>query len=126
MNVSIAGLFAAGFVPGFVMAAFLMVLSSIISLRRGYPKRNRTTIKEKLIGFEDALIPLLMPVIILGGILSGIFTPTEAAAVAVAYVAIIGFFVLKSLKAKGFSTDAYKDGPGHGSCFSYYRNRLHT
>jgi TRAP-type transport system large permease protein len=100
MNVSIAGLFAAGFIPGFVMAAFLMVLSSIISFRRGYPKREKCSFKEKLIGFRQALIPLFMPIIILGGILSGIFTPTEAAAVAVAYAAIIGFFVLKSLSLK--------------------------
>ncbi len=100
MNVSIAGLFAAGFVPGFVMAGFLMVLAAIISYKRGYPKRERRSWKEKLIGLKDALIPLFMPVIILGGILSGVFTPTEAAAVAVAYAAVIGFFVLKTLRLK--------------------------
>jgi tripartite ATP-independent transporter DctM subunit len=98
MNVSIAGLFAAGFMPGIVLAGVLMVLTTIISIRRGYPKGLKTTLKEKLIGFKDAIIPLLMPIIILGGILSGTFTPTEAAAVAVLYAVIIGFFVLKSLK----------------------------
>ena len=98
MNVSIAGLFAAGFMPGIVLAAVLMILTSYLSIKRGYPKGLKTTFKEKLIGFKDAIIPLLMPIIILGGILSGTFTPTEAAAVAVLYAVVIGFFVLKSLK----------------------------
>jgi tripartite ATP-independent transporter DctP family solute receptor len=75
-----------------------MLLSAFISIKRGYPKNKKTTFKEKIIGFKEAIIPLLMPVIILGGILSGIFTPTEAAAVAVFYALVIGFFVLKSLK----------------------------
>ena len=98
MNVSIAGLFAAGFLPGLVLGGLLMILSAIISFKRGYPKSTKTTLKEKLIGFKEAIIPLLMPIIILGGILSGIFTPTEAAAVAVFYAFVIGFFVLKTLK----------------------------
>lgn len=100
MNVSIAGLFAAGFLPGLVLGGLLMVLSSIISFRRGYPKNQKTSIREKLIGLKQAILPLLMPVIILGGILSGIFTPTEAAAVAVAYALVVGFFILKSLKLR--------------------------
>jgi tripartite ATP-independent transporter DctM subunit len=98
MNVSIAGLFAAGFMPGIVLAGLLMILSGFISWKRGYPKGVKTTFKEKILGFKDAIIPLLMPIIILGGILSGVFTPTEAAAVAVLYAVVIGFFVLKSLK----------------------------
>jgi tripartite ATP-independent transporter DctM subunit len=100
MNVSIAGLFAAGFLPGLLLAIFLMIISAIISAKRGYPKSKRSTLKQVAVGFKDAVIPLLMPVIILGGILSGIFTPTEAAAVAVAYAAVIGFFVLKSINLK--------------------------
>ncbi len=98
MNVSIAGLFAAGFLPGILLAILLMIMAAFISWKRGYPKGIKTTFKEKIVGFKDAIIPLLMPVIILGGILSGIFTPTEAAAVAVLYAVVIGFFVLKSLK----------------------------
>jgi len=98
MNVSIAGLFAAGFLPGLVLAGLLMVMTAYISAKRGYPKGIKTTLKEKLLGFKDAIIPLLMPVIILGGILSGAFTPTEAAAIAVLYAAVIGFFVLKKMK----------------------------
>lgn len=98
MNVSIAGLFAAGFLPGLVLAGLLMILSAFISFKRGYPKSAKTSFVDKLIGFKNAIIPLLMPIIILGGILTGIFTPTEAAAVAVAYALFIGFFVLRSLK----------------------------
>lgn len=98
MNVSIAGLFAAGFMPGLVLAGLLMIITSYLSIKRGYPKGLKTSFKEKLVGFKDAIIPLLMPIIILGGILTGTFTPTEAAAVAVLYAVIIGFFVLKSLK----------------------------
>jgi len=98
MNVSIAGLFAAGFLPGLVLAGLLMLLSAYISYKRGYPRGKKTTLKEKIFGLKDATIPLLMPIIILGGILSGTFTPTEAAAVAVLYAVVIGFFVLKTLK----------------------------
>ncbi len=100
MNVSIAGLFAAGFLPGLVLAGVLMIISAIISIRRGYSRSEKTNFRQKLIGFKNAIIPLLMPIIILGGILSGIFTPTEAAAVAVAYALFIGFFVLRSLKLR--------------------------
>ncbi len=100
MNVSIAGLFAAGFLPGLVLGGLLMLLAGYISFRRGYPKSVKTSFKEKLIGFKNAIIPLLMPIIILGGILSGVFTPTEAAAIAVAYALFIGFFVLRSLKLR--------------------------
>ncbi|NLJ47138.1 MAG: TRAP transporter large permease [Treponema sp.] len=100
MNVSIAGLFAAGFLPGLVLAGLLMLMTAYISWRRGYPKGLKTTFKEKILGFRSAITPLLMPVIILGGILSGIFTPTEAAAVAVFYAMIVGFFVLKTITPK--------------------------
>lgn len=101
MGVSIAGLFAAGFVPGILLGGMLMILSGYISKKRGYPKKEtRATIKEMLIAFKDAFLALLMPVIILGGILSGVFTPTEAAAIAVFYAFIVGKFIFKSLKLK--------------------------
>jgi tripartite ATP-independent transporter DctM subunit len=101
MGVSIAGLFAAGFIPGILLGGMLMILSGYISKKRGYPKKEtRATIKEMLIAFKDAFLALLMPVIILGGILSGIFTPTEAAAIAVFYAFIVGKFIFKSLKLK--------------------------
>jgi len=100
MNVSIAGLFAAGFLPGLTLAGLLMLMTTYLSYKRGYPKGLKSNFKEKLVGFKNAIIPLLMPVIILGGILSGVFTPTEAAAIAVLYALVIGFFVLKTLTMK--------------------------
>ncbi len=99
MGVSIAGLFAAGFVPGILLGLMLMILSGYISKKRGYPKKEkRSSFKEMIFAFWDAILALLMPVIILGGILSGVFTPTEAAAIAVAYAFFVGKFVFKSLK----------------------------
>lgn len=101
MQVSIAGLFLAGVLPGLLIAAVLMFMTARISKKRGYPVgERRATLKEILVAFKDAFVALLMPVIILGGILSGVFTPTEAAAVAVAYSLFIGFFVFKSISVK--------------------------
>ena len=98
MQVSIAGLFLAGVVPGLLIAAALMILTARISKKRGYPVgERRATFKEVAVAFKEAMVALLMPAIILGGILSGIFTPTEAAAVAVGYAMVIGFFVYRNL-----------------------------
>jgi tripartite ATP-independent transporter DctM subunit len=101
MQVSIAGLFLAGVLPGLLIAAVLMVMTARISKKRGYPVgERRATLKEILVAFKESFVALLMPVIILGGILSGVFTPTEAAAVAVAYSMFIGFFIFRSLSVK--------------------------
>jgi len=101
MQVSIAGLFAAGIVPGLLLGFILILLAGYISLRRGYPKKERrATLLEMLKAFKEAFLALLMPIIILGGILSGVFTPTEAAAIAVAYAFIVGLFVFKTVKLK--------------------------
>jgi len=98
MQVSIAGLFLAGFIPGLLIAAVEMILTARIAKKRGYPVgTRRATIKEVWIAFKEAAVALIMPVIILGGILSGLFTPTEAASVAVAYAFIIGRFVYKNI-----------------------------
>ena len=78
-----------------------MMLSGYISMKRNYPKKDKmATVMEMGRGFREAILALLMPLIILGGILSGMFTPTEAAAIAVAYAFIAGFFVFKTLKLK--------------------------
>ncbi len=99
MQVSIAGLFMTGLVPGLLLGLALMFMTARIARKRGYPVgEERATLKEMFIGFKDAIVALLMPIIILGGILSGIFTPTEAAAVAVAYAMFLGFFVYRNLK----------------------------
>ncbi len=117
MSVSIAGLFAAGFVPGLLIALFLMILSGFIAKKRRYPKSGRSSLKQILIATREAILPLLMPIIILGGILSGIFTPTEAAAVAVGYAFIIGFFVLRTLKLRDIPDLLYQTGKTTGVVF---------
>lgn len=96
---SVGALFLAGVFPGILLGIFLMLISYVISSKRNYPRRVRKIqIKEILIHCLNAIIPLIMPVIILGGILSGIFTATEASGVAVIYSLIIGFFVYRNLK----------------------------
>lgn len=99
MNVSVAALFAAGIVPGLVMAAGLMVVTSYLGKKRDFPKtERRATIKESTVAFRDAFVPLMTPAIILGGIVSGVFTPTEAAGSAVIYALLVGFFYTRTLK----------------------------
>jgi len=98
MGESVAALFLAGIVPGIMVGVGLMLMVKLMadkydfpvaSARYSWPERGRASLK--------AFFPLMTPVIILGGILGGVFTPTEAAAVAVGYAAFIGLFVLKSL-----------------------------
>ena len=95
---SVGKLFLAGIIPGILLAFSLMITIYIISAARNYPTDSRKSLRELLIVLKDAFLPLMMPVIMLGGIASGIFTPTEAAAVAVAYALVISFFVYKTIK----------------------------
>lgn len=99
-NVSIGTLFAAGIVPGILMAAGLCITVYIISKKRGYKGEEWKSLKEILIAFKDAFWGFLTPVIILGGIYGGIFTPTEAAAVAVFYGLFVGVFIYKTINFK--------------------------
>jgi tripartite ATP-independent transporter DctM subunit len=118
MNVSIAGLFAAGIVPGFLVGISLMLLSARISKKRGYPKgERRATVKEMGVAFRRAFIPLLTPIIILGGILTGIFTPTEAAAVAVFYAMVIGFFIYRNFSLRDLPSVLFEMVRNSGSVF---------
>jgi C4-dicarboxylate transporter DctM subunit len=95
-QVSIAALFAAGFLPAFVMAAFLMLQLHVEARRdpnlQAYPKPS---MREALGAAGSATIPLLMPIIIFGGILSGVFTATEAGAVAVVYGLVVGMLIYR-------------------------------
>lgn len=105
MQVSIAGLFAAGIVPGLIMGITLMAFSHRISVKRRYPKEERrATLPELFTDFKKAFLSLMMPIIILVGILGGIFTPTEAAAVAVLYALVIGFFVYRNITLRDLYT----------------------
>ena len=99
---SIGKLFLAGIIPGILLSVILMVTVRIVSIRKKYqPSRlKKANAKEILTAAYDAFFGLLIPVIIVGGIRFGVFTPTEAGAIAVAYSLIIGFFVHKELKLK--------------------------
>ena len=103
MNVSIAGMFAAGIIPGLLIGGGLMIVNHFISSKRNYPKRDKLpTLREMGSGLAGGLVAIVMPLIILGGILGGVFTPTEAAAVAVLYAMIVGFFIFRTLTVKDF------------------------
>ena len=98
MGESVAALFLAGIVPGILVGVGLMLMIKIMADKYDFPVASKkTTWGQRGQASLKAFWPLLTPVIILGGILGGVFTPTEAAAVAVAYAVFIGFFVLKTL-----------------------------
>ncbi len=97
MSVSIGGLFLAGVVPGILIAGSLMGLVYFYAVRRGYPIYTRTDLRELTRSFLASFWALLTPLIIVGGIVGGFFTPTEASAVAVLYTLVIGLFVYRSL-----------------------------
>lgn len=97
-NTSIGALFLAGFVPGISMGLILMLLTYIIARKRGFPKEKRATIMEFLTALNRSFLSLFMGVIILGGIIFGIFTATEAAAVAVMYGFFLSVVLYKEIK----------------------------
>ncbi|MEO1987219.1 MAG: TRAP transporter large permease [Martelella sp.] len=98
-QVSVAAIFLASIVPGAMLIGLLMMLVVVLARKYDFPRRERRySAKEFMTISVDAALPLAMPVIILGGILSGVFTATEAAAVAVAYILVIGLFVKRTLK----------------------------
>jgi len=96
-SVSVGRLFLGGFIPGLVMGFSLMLVVYFVAKKRNYPVSPKSTFKENWAAFLDALPSLIMPLIILGGILSGLFTPTEAATVACLYALALGVFVYKEL-----------------------------
>ncbi len=97
---SIGDLFKAGILPGVFMALCLVLLSFMICRKKGYKGVEKSSPTQRWESFKKALLALLMPVIVLGGIYGGLFTPTEAAAVAVAYAFLVGKFVYKRLDGK--------------------------
>lgn len=97
---SVNSLFAAGAVPGLMLGVMFMMWSSWVSRREGYAKTDPAPWGERWKAFKDAFFALLTPVIVIGGMFAGLFTATEAAAVASLYVLVLGLFVFKTLKAK--------------------------
>ncbi|WP_265519130.1 TRAP transporter large permease [Nitratireductor luteus] len=96
-NTSIGRLFLGGVVPGFLCAATLMVMVYVLARRRNYPVEPRATLKELFGGFVRSFPALLTPVVIIGGIFSGMFSPTEAAAMTVAYAILIDLVFYRQL-----------------------------
>jgi tripartite ATP-independent transporter DctM subunit len=99
MNVSVGALFAAGFVPGLLMGFGLMGMTAFLAKKHNFPKRETLpTAREISRATVESFFPLLTPVIILGGILFGVFSPTEAAVIAVVYALCLSL-LMRSLKA---------------------------
>jgi tripartite ATP-independent transporter DctM subunit len=102
-GVSVGALFLGGLVPGLTLGLALAVLSYIVAIKRNYPKEKKVTFREALKITWNSLLGLATAVIIIGGVLSGVFTATESAAVACIYAFIITFFVYKEIPLKAFS-----------------------
>ena len=97
-GLSVSRLFVAGIIPGLLLGFGLGIVSYFISVKRQHPKEERLPLREVVRSFFGAFWAILMTIIIIGGIIGGFFTPTEAAMVAVFYAIIIGFFVYRELK----------------------------
>jgi tripartite ATP-independent transporter DctM subunit len=96
-NVSVGALFIGGIIPGVLMGLFMMAVVATIAKRRGFPMQKRSSIGEIIRGSYRALLPLLSPVILIGGIWVGIFTPTEASVVAVLYSILLGMVIYREM-----------------------------
>ncbi len=99
-GVSISSLFAAGLTIGLVLALSQMLTTYAICKYHRYPSNPRASLKEVFYAFRQALIPLAMPAIIIGGILGGVFTATEASAVAALYALVVAVFVYRTVKVR--------------------------
>ncbi|MCP4021211.1 MAG: TRAP transporter large permease [Desulfobacteraceae bacterium] len=111
-GVSVGRLFLAGVVPGALMGIALMVAVYFISKHRNYPKEKSIVFKELIVSGKAALLPLGTPVLIIGGILSGQFTPTEASVIACIYALFLGLFIYKSISIKDLP-DIFWETIGH-------------
>ena len=132
-EVSVGKLFMGGVGPGVLMAAFLSMFVIYYALKRHYPVRETMTWNAIITSFFKAIIPLLTPLIVLGGIVTGYFTATEASAIAAFYALIVGFFVYRQLgvrqtfkifQGSAISTSNVMVIIGCASVFSFVLNQL--
>lgn len=110
VNVSVGGLFAAGFIPGILMGIALMIVIYRVSKKRNYPRSEGFSSKRVAHEFRSSIWALMAPIIILGGILGGVFTPTEAAAVAVIYSFFVGKFVFREIEWRDLPAILFQSG----------------
>ncbi|MDF2037746.1 TRAP transporter large permease [Cytobacillus oceanisediminis] len=96
-EVSIGDLFIAGILPGLLITLSLLISAYIIANRHGYVGEEKKSFPDVLVAFKKSFLALLMPIIVLGGIYSGVFTPTEASVVAVVYSFIVGFLIYRDI-----------------------------
>lgn len=108
MSVSIGGLFLAGIVPGVLIALVMMATVLLYAWRRNYPIDSRASFREFLVALRRASLALVTPVIVVGGIVGGLFTPTEASVVAVIYSAFLAGAIYRSVGWKAFATTLYE------------------
>jgi tripartite ATP-independent transporter DctM subunit len=92
---SVGALFVGGIIPGLLMAVSLMILMHFIAIKKQYRRYKRATLKEWFVALKEASLALALPFLIIGSIIAGIVTPTEAASVAVVYSLVLGLFVYK-------------------------------
>lgn len=98
VSISVGKMFQAGIIPGILLGMALCIPTYIISVKRNYPRHDKAGWKVRLETTKDAIWAMLMPVILLGGILSGVFTPTEASIVTCVYALVVGVFVYKEIQ----------------------------
>ena len=98
VSISVGKMFQAGIIPGILLGMALCIPTYILSVKRKYPRHDRAGWKVRLETTKDAIWAMLMPVILLGGILSGVFTPTEASIVTCVYALVVGVFVYKEIQ----------------------------
>jgi tripartite ATP-independent transporter DctM subunit len=110
ISVSIGGLFLAGVLPGALIALSLMGAVLVYAKVRGYPVYARASLREFLGALIRSVLPLMMPAIIVGGIIGGLFTPTEASVVAVLYALLLGMFVYRNLPLVQVPRVLYESG----------------